>query len=201
MVQVRQGIRSTKPKPNRTKYKQPGSPSLPRDKTPSKELHIKVEHISKLYTDGNGRFPVCSQSGNQYIMIAYHCDYNAIISAPFKSCSNKHRLLAYGAIMQRLKDRNMLVDLQILDNEANTEYKRIINSEWGVGYQLVPPHIHSRNAAELAIHTFKTDFISTLYGIATNFPNNLWDLMLYQTELTLNLIIQSTINPDISAWD
>ena len=31
MVQVRQGIRSTKPKPNRTKYKTPEAPILPRD--------------------------------------------------------------------------------------------------------------------------------------------------------------------------
>ena len=64
-------------------------------------------------------------------MIAYHCDSNAIFSAPFKSHANKQRLLSYGAIMQRLKDRNILVDLQILDNETSTEYKRIVKSEWG----------------------------------------------------------------------
>ena len=123
-------------------------------------------------------------------MIAYHCDSNVIIAAPFKSHTDKHRLLAYGPIMQRLKERNMLVDLQILDNEENTEYKRIIKSEWGVGYQLVPPHIHSRNTAELSIRTFKAHFISILSEIATTFPKNFWDLLLHQTELTLNLIIQ-----------
>ena len=67
-------------------------------------------------------------------MIAYHCDSNAIIAAPFKARAKKHRLLAYGAIMQRLKERSMLVDFQILDNKAISEYKRIIKSEWGVGY-------------------------------------------------------------------
>ena len=91
-------------------------------------------------------------------MIAYNCDSDSIFAAPFKYCFNKHRLLAYSAIMQRLKDCNILVDLQILDNEASTEYKRIINSDWGVGYQLVPPHIHCRNAAEHAIRTFKVHF-------------------------------------------
>ena len=54
-------------------------------------------------------------------MIGYNCDSNAIIVATFKSITNKHRLLAYGAIMQRLKYRNILVYLQILDNEASTE--------------------------------------------------------------------------------
>ena len=58
IVQVRQGIRSTKPNPNRKKYKQPEATSLPRNTTTSQELHIKVEHIRKLYTDDNGHFPV-----------------------------------------------------------------------------------------------------------------------------------------------
>ena len=53
-------------------------------------------------------------------MIAYHCDYNGNIAASFKYRTDKHRLLAYGAIMQRLKDHNMLVGLQILYNKAST---------------------------------------------------------------------------------
>ena len=134
-------------------------------------------------------------------MIAYQFDSNVIITAPFKSRSYKHILLAYGTIMQRLKDRNMLVDLHILENEASTEYKCIIKSEWGVGYQLVPPHIHSRNAAELAICTFKAHFISILDGIATTFPKNFSGLLLPQTELTLNILRQPTLNTKISAWE
>ena len=94
----------------------------------------------------------------------------------------------------------MLVDLQILDNEAITEYKRIIKSDLGVGYQLEPPHIHRRNAAERAICTFKAHFLSILSGIAKTSPKNLWDLLIPQIELTLNLPRQSTLNPKISAW-
>ena len=84
-----------------------------------------------MYTDDTGRFPVRLHIGNQYIMIAYHFHSNAIVSAPFKSCADKHQLGAYKDIMQRLKDRNVLANLQILDNEASAEYKRIIKSEWG----------------------------------------------------------------------
>ena len=62
MVQERQGIRSNQPKPNRTKCKQPEDNSLPGDTTPSQEIHIKVEHISKFYTDDTGRFPFRSRS-------------------------------------------------------------------------------------------------------------------------------------------
>ena len=114
-------------------------------------------------------------------MIVYNCDSNAIIAAPFKSRANRHILLAHGSIMQRLKDLNILVDLQILENEESTEHKRIIKSEWGVGYQLVPPYIHCRNSAERSICTLKAHFIPTLAGIAPNFPKNLWYLLLPQT--------------------
>ena len=92
--------------------------------------YLEIQHIykryiswwntSKLYTDDTGRFPVHARSGNQYIMIAYNCYSNVIIASTFKSRADKHRLLAYGTIMQRLKDHNMLVDLQILGNEEST---------------------------------------------------------------------------------
>ena len=45
----------------------------------TKELHILDQTISKLYTDDCGRFPIRSSSGNEYIMIAYHCDSNTIL--------------------------------------------------------------------------------------------------------------------------
>ena len=116
MVQVFQGIRSTNPKPQIINCKLTEATSLPSNTTPSHELHIKVEHISKIYTYDTGHFLVRSWNINQYIIIVYHFDSNTIIYTPFKSCSDKLRLFVYVSIMQRLKDRNMLADLQILDN-------------------------------------------------------------------------------------
>ena len=60
--------------------------------------------------------------------------------------------------MQRLIDRGMIVDLQILDNKDSAVYKRIITTKWEVAFQLVPPNIHRRNAAEREIRTFKAHF-------------------------------------------
>ena len=51
------------------------------------------------------------------------------------------------------------------------------------------------------MHTFKAKFLSTLAGIAPTFPKNLRDLLLPQTELILNLLRQSTLNPKILAWE
>ena len=40
---------------------------------------------------------------------------------PFKSRKEKDHMVAYNTIMQSLKDRNILVHLQILDNEVSKE--------------------------------------------------------------------------------
>ena len=97
MVQTRQGVRSTKPKPEKAPAPPADvepAPILPADEV-SRELHIRVRHISKLYTDDTGRFPVTSRSRNQYMMIAYHCDSNVILVEPFQSRKDHHRLAAY----------------------------------------------------------------------------------------------------------
>ena len=72
--------------------------------------------------------------------------------------------------------------------------------KWNANYQLVPPNTHQKNSAEQAIHTFKAQFIAILAGIAPDSPRIFWDLLLPQTELTLNLLQKSTIEPAISAW-
>jgi hypothetical protein len=38
-------------------------------------------------------------------------------------------------------------------------------------------------------------------GVNSAFPPYLWDLLLPQAELTLNLLRQATLNPWISAWE
>ena len=38
-------------------------------------------------------------------------------------------------------------------------------------------------------------------GVAVDFPRNLWDLLIPQTELTLNLLRQSNSTPEISSWE
>ncbi|KAL7474749.1 hypothetical protein ACHAW6_000707 [Cyclotella cf. meneghiniana] len=66
--------------------------------------------------------------------------------------------------------------------------------------QLIPPNFHHANAAERAIQTFKAHFLSILAGIDDRFPNYLWDKLLTQAELSLNLLRQASLAPAISAW-
>ena len=165
LVQKRQGVRSTKPKLATTR---PPESKLPQ--VHSNELHIHVTPISKLYTDNPGRFPIHAHSGNQYIMIAYHCDTNLILAEHFSSIKDTHRLLAYVNIMQQLTDNKLIVDLQIRYNKASAEYKQAIKTKWNTNYQLAPPNTHRSNAAERAIHTIKARFLSILAGVALDSP-------------------------------
>ena len=66
--------------------------------------------------------------------------------------------------------------------------------------QLVPPDNHRRNLAEQAIQTFKNHFKAVLTGVDGTFPMRLWDKLLPQTILTLNLLRQSNAIPTVSAY-
>ena len=68
-------------------------------------------------------------------------------------------------------------------------------------FQLVPPHLHRRNAAERAIQTFKNHFISGMVSIHKYSPLHLWCRLLPQSIVTLNLLRPSRINPTISAHE
>jgi hypothetical protein len=68
-----------------------------------------------------------------------------------------------------------------------------------ISYQLVPPHCHRRNAAERAIRTFKEHFVAGLSSVDPSFPMHLWDRLLPQAEITLNLLRTSRLHPQLSA--
>jgi hypothetical protein len=217
LKQMRQGLRSTKPKPpkpsNRlvilsesTKPPPPapiGEPTINPTLPLSNQLYIAEMSLSRLYTNNTGRLPIQARSGNQYITIAYHKLSNVILCAPYANQTDAHRIAAYNSIMHHLTKRGLTVDLQILDNEASTDFKVKANIEdkWKAKYQLVPPDVHRCNAAERAIQTFKSHFLAIIADLPPAFPCYLWDLLLPQTELTINLLRQSSITPSMSAWE
>ncbi|KAL7483838.1 hypothetical protein ACHAW6_009477, partial [Cyclotella cf. meneghiniana] len=102
--------------------------------------------------------------------------------------TTKKLITAYQAIFARWKATGVICpNWHVLDNEAPEELKHAI-------------HQHQRNAAERAIQTFKGHLISVLAGVSEDFPINQWDELLPQTVLTLNLLRQSNIAPNISAY-
>ena len=85
-----------------------------------------------------------------------------------------------------------------MDNEASSDLKTAMQSI-SIKYELVPPHIHRRNAAERAIWTFKNHFIAGLASLDPNFPMAQWDRLLHQAILTMNHLRNARANPNLSA--
>jgi hypothetical protein len=86
------------------------------------------------------------------------------------------------------------------DNELSAKFKSTFEDMWKVQYQLIPPNVHCCNAAKRAIQTFKPHFLAITAGLPPVFTCYLWDLLLPQTKVTLNLLCQSSITPSMSAW-
>ena len=68
-------------------------------------------------------------------------------------------------------------------------------------YQLASPRDHRINYAERAIQIYKNHFISTLQGADPDYPDNCWDLLMPQINITLNLLRQSKRDPTKSAYE
>jgi hypothetical protein len=116
----------------------------------------------QIYTDQTGRFPVVSSKGNKYIIILYDYDSNAILAQPIKDRTAPELLRAFQVMEQELVARGLKPKLTKLDNEASKLLKTYLHQQ-NITFQLVPPYIHRRNAAERSIRSFKDHLIRTLF--------------------------------------
>jgi hypothetical protein len=153
----------------------------------------------QIYTDPTGHFLVPSVSGNSYILVAYNYNSNFIHAEPMKNRTKEVILAAYQRVISLLKSRGLQLKLQKLGNQASQVLQQYMVEEH-INFQLVPPGLHQRNAAERAIRTFKNHFIAGLCTTAADFPLTLWDQILPQALMTLNLLRTSRINPRLPAW-
>jgi hypothetical protein len=152
----------------------------------------------QIYTDQTGKFPVVSRKGNKYIMIVYDYDSNAILAQPIKDRTAPELLKAFQVMEQELVDRGLKPKLMKLDKEASKLLKAYLHQQ-DIIFQLVPPYIQRRNSAERAIRSFKYHLIAGLCSTDKCFPIYLWDRLLPQAVITLNMLRTSRINPKLSA--
>ena len=126
-------------------------------------------------------------------------DSSHISMEPMKNHPLSEMIKTYQALINRLKRTGFQPKHHVLDDKASTELKQTIKDN-GMTYQLVPPDDHRRNINERSIQTAKSHVISSvLCGVDPNFPMHLWDLLIPQMEIKLNLLRQSRTIPTISA--
>ena len=121
-------------------------------------------------------------------MVMVEIDSNAISVESMKSRKDEEMIRAYDALLAQLRQAGSTPRKHVLDNEVSDNMKHHIQVTCKLEMELVPPGCHQQNAAEVAICNFKTHFLSVLAGVAEDFPENLWDRLLPQTEITLNLL-------------
>ncbi len=153
-----------------------------------------------MFYDQTGQFPMHSQLGNKYIMVMVEIDSNAILVEPMKSRKDEEMICAYNALLLRLKWTGIVSKKHVLDNKVSDNMKNHIRNTCKFNMELVPPGCHQCNAAAVAIRNFKAHFLSVLAGVANNFPPSLWDWLLPQTKITINLIQQSNATPNVLAY-
>jgi hypothetical protein len=162
-------------------------------------IYTTTLETNQIYSDLTGRSPTTSLSGNKDILILYDYDSNIVLSAPMKNRCDKEMVRAFDFLIQSLILRGLRPHLQRLDNETSLALRNYLTQQ-GITYQLTPPHIHRRNNAERAIQTFKNHFIVGVCSVDPTFPLKLWDKLLPQATITLNLLRKSRINPRMSAY-
>jgi hypothetical protein len=203
--QTRKNQRSTKSHPTAIPPDANDPIIIPDEFYPTPETHkthncfvAYMNPTGQIYSDQTGRFVAPSSNGNNYLMVLYDYDSNHIFAQPFKNRTAISILNAFKTIHRRLLLAGCRPLLHRLDNECSTILKEYLVDET-IDFQLVPPGVHRRNAAERAIRTFQNHFIAGLCSVDKDFPIHLWDHLVGQAELTLNLMRGSRLNPKLSA--
>ena len=106
----------------------------------------------------------------------------------------------YSKRLDCLKERVFTPKIHWLDNETVQGIQEY-DKQNDINFQLTPPHVHRCNASERAIRTWKDHFLSGISSVHSQFPMYLWDRLIPQANITLNLLRKSRIHPTLSAYE
>ena len=121
------------------------------------------------------------------ILVVFDYNSNTIICEPMKNITGPTIVTDYKMILTLPKTRGLKKSLQRLENEASTMLRKFMTSD-SINFRLAPTNIHRRNADERAIQTFKNHFIAVLCSTNSKSPMQLWDGILNQVQIPLNLL-------------
>ena len=145
MDQERQGIQSTKSSHYQHDCFSPTKSNKPTNDIIATIVDLKKAHTA--YFDLMGAFPYISSRGNQYILLLYDYDNNAITVKAMKTCQGAEITRTWMDLHQIFSTRGIAPDTYVMDNEASHELKRAL-LKYNVKFQLTPPNMHRINATE-----------------------------------------------------
>ena len=86
-----------------------------------------------------------SDRGNFYILVAYHYDANNILATPLKNRTGPCILNGITKIHDKLRKRGLPPKIHMMDIKVSEDLKQYFEDS-DIQFQLVPPHIHRKNA-------------------------------------------------------
>ena len=122
---------------------------------------IDTSNAKTGFIDLTGRFPYRSSRGNQYLLLLYDYDSNAILVETLKNRKAETIVVAWKKLTNILERQGVQPKYFLMDNEVSTDLKSALH-DGNYHLQLVPPENHRKNAAERGIQTFKNHFLSGL---------------------------------------
>jgi hypothetical protein len=137
--------------------------------------------------------------GYECILLFIHFNYIHFFS--LKSRTAASYVTAYRSASKFfLSLSHPLTHIQI-NNEISSELTAFFQaSQPRIHFQCVPPNNHRANKAERSIRTGKNHFLSVLSSAHITFPPDRWCDLLPATELILNTMRHSALDPSLSAW-
>ena len=199
----RHGLRSTTPDPSLDESDSDLHPTpTPRPPGPlsvfTKLLDLTRDHGTIRHSDATGRFPIPAKSGAQYVLVIYCANY--IHAKTLNGRTASDYIAAYKSGTAFFLSKGITPSYERLDNETSSALETYIKTTLNLKIQYVPPNDHRANKAERAIRTWKNHFIAILCTFDPDFPFEVWDLLIPQAELTLNLLRSSAFSLNVSAW-
>ena len=102
---------------------------------------VPFSQTNKAYMDLTGRFPHISSSGNEYVLVVYDYDSNAILAEAIPNRQAAVITEAWLKIHNALKKRGVAPNLYLLDNEISADLKWAMTKN-EIDWQLATPYQH-----------------------------------------------------------
>ena len=185
-----------------TKRSKSGPKSVSSPRRYANALIVQVASTPELFGDLTGRLPTISKKGNTKVLIGYSEDGRFIKSVPMQGDTSDDLIKAYDQLITFFKSKKKIHSVINLDNQTSADLAKYFTDVAKLRYRYVPPGNHRTNHAERDIRTWKNHYTAVMAGADTSFPKNLWDELLDQVDLTLNLMRSSGVNNNgQSSWD
>ena len=132
-------------------------------------------------------------------MIIYDYNANAILAQPIPDRKSLTLQKAFLTLFSKINLKGYKISIIYLDNEIFKDHLNLLE-EVGLKVQLVPPYEHWQNLAEQAIQIYKNYFVASLSGADPSFLFILWDSLILQANIMINLLRSLQINPKLLAY-